>query len=588
MQEAHILIIDDDPIIRRLLARTLQKEGMKTSEACAGEQGLEIFRAERADVVLLDVVMPGGMDGFTVCAKIKQQLKGQHVPVLMMTGLDDIESINHAYEAGATDFITKPINIALIGHRVRYMLRSAQATQSLLESENRLHRMAYFDPLTELPNRSFFQEHLQMMISLAERQQQKFGVFFLDIDGFKRINDTLGHLLGDRILQETGRRLRKSLRACDAVIRMDGTPAESGLSLARLGGDEFSVLYSMIESRDEASNGAERIRQALSKPIYVDQHELFTTISMGIAVYPDNGKTAESLLKNADMAMHYAKRDGGNNYRYFSSNMTDAAKRRLFLENSLHNAIERNELELHYQPQLNLEKGKFFGSEALLRWKHQELGWISPVEFIPLAEETGLIVDIGEWVLRQACIQAKIWQGKGLSMGYMAVNVSAVQLLYKDYPNIVAAVLAETGLPPETLELEVTESALIADETSVANSLQSLKDLGVQLAIDDFGTGYSSLSRLINFPIDRLKIDRSFIMDVEQNPAKAAIVVAIIAMAEGMKMQVVAEGVETQGQLAFLKINNCNDAQGYLMSKPLPSANIEEFLNTYFLQKFMD
>jgi EAL domain-containing protein (putative c-di-GMP-specific phosphodiesterase class I) len=323
-------------------------------------------------------------------------------------------------------------------------------------------------------------------------------------------------------------------------------------------------------------------------PIKIDQHELYTTISMGIAVYPDNGKTAESLLKNADMALHYAKRDGGNNYRYFSSNMTDAAKRRLFLENSLHKAIERNELELHYQPQLNLEKGQFFGSEALLRWKQQELGWISPVEFIPLAEETGLIVDIGEWVLRQACLQAKIWQGKGLSMGYMAVNVSAVQLLYKDFPNIVAAVLAETGLPPETLELEVTESALIADENSVATSLKNLKDLGVQLAIDDFGTGYSSLSRLINFPIDRLKIDRSFIMDVEQNPAKAAIVVAIIAMAEGMKMQVVAEGVETQGQLAFLKINNCDDAQGYLMSKPLPSANIEEFLNSYILNHFTD
>jgi diguanylate cyclase len=575
--QSHILIIDDDPLIRRLVAKFFQIVGMQTTEAASGEEGLEVFLERGADAILLDVMMPNGMDGFTTCAKIRGQSAGQHIPVLMMTGMDDLESINLAYDSGATDFITKPINFPLLGHRIRYMLRYTHTTLGLQESERRLHRMAYFDTLTELPNRQFFREHMQIIIALAHRQKLKLAVLFLDLDGFKHINDSLGHDVGDRVLQAISKRLRNSLRASDTVVRTGTT--EDGISLARLGGDEFTVLLSAIARSEDAATVAERIRVCLAEPLAIDNHDLYSTASIGIAIYPEDGETAEDLLKNADMSMYYAKRDGGNIYRYFSANMTNVAKRRLSLENQLHKAIERNELELHYQPQLNLGTRSFYGVEALLRWNSQEQGWVSPIEFIPLAEETGLIVSIGEWVLRKACYQIKKWQVQGSSINCMAVNISAVQLQHKGFSSLVKKILAETALEPHTLELEITESALIADENSIMDALHTLKKLGIQLAIDDFGTGYSSLSRLMNYPIDRLKIDQSFVRDLEQNSAKAAIVTAIINMANGMGMSVIAEGVETDGQLAFLKNKHCNEVQGYLLSKPLPSAQIEEFLS---------
>lgn len=576
-EQAHILVIDDDPLIRRLVAKTLQNEGMQTTVAASGDEGLALFKEHGADAILLDVIMPNGLDGYTTCTQIREQSAGQHIPILMMTGLEDLDSINRAFEAGATDFISKPINIPLLGHRIRYILRAAQTTQSLLDSEKRLHHMAYFDNLTDLPNRTFFQEHLRIMIALAHRHQQKLGVLFLDIDGFKRINDTLGHLMGDQVLQETSNRLRKCLRASDAFTRM-GTPPQDGISLARLGGDEFTVLLSSIERNEDAATVAERIRKSLAEPYILGHQEVYTTTSIGISIFPIDGESELELLKNADLAMYYAKRVGGNAYRYFSIHMTDAAKRRLLLDNQLHKALERDELELHYQPQFDLTTGQYCGVEALLRWNCQELGRISPAEFIPLAEDNGLIIQIGEWVLREACLQAKSWQDQNVLLTRMAVNVSGKQLLHKAFPLLVATVLAETGLNPDALELEVTESALIFEEDSVLEVLQALKQIGVQLSIDDFGTGYSSLSRLMNFPIDCLKIDQSFIRDLEQNSAKTAIVTAIIQMAEGMSMNVIAEGIETQDQLEFVKRNNCKEIQGYLLCKPLPSTQVEEFL----------
>lgn len=580
--QAHIIVIDDDPLIRLVVTMALQAVGLTTSEASSGEEGLRLFKEMGADALLLDVMMPGGMDGFATCAEFRKLPEGQHIPVLMMTGLDDLESINHAFEAGATDFITKPINIPLLGHRVRYMLRASQTTHRLVESEQRLHRMAYFDSLTELPNRQFFKEHLQHIIALAQRQKLRLGVLFLDLDGFKRINDTLGHPLGDLVLQATGERLRNSIRTSDTLIRT-GT-AQNGLSIARLGGDEFTVLLSAIERNEDAATVAERIRVNLAKPLIFGDHELYTTTSIGIAIYPDDGDTAEELLKNADVAMYYAKRGGGNRYHYFTAKMSETALRRLNLENHLRKAIELDELELHYQPQLDVVTGKFCALEALIRWDCQELGRLSPAEFIPLAEETGLIVGIGEWVLRSACRQAKSWLDQGIPLSRMAVNVSAIQFLHKGFSSLVATILTETGLEPDVLELELTESALINDENTVLGVLQSLKKIGVQLAIDDFGTGYSSLSRLKNFPIDRLKIDQSFVCDIDSDADNASIVVAVIAMAEGMDMKVIAEGVETADQLAFLKNKRCNEVQGYLLSRPLPSTKVEEF----FLKQLQD
>nr|WP_087145711.1 EAL domain-containing protein [Crenothrix polyspora] len=573
--QPHILIIDDDSMIRLLVARALQAIGLQTIEAAGGEEGLQLLREHSVDAILLDVVMPDGIDGFATCARLRALTNGQHIPVLMMTGLEDLESITHAFEVGATDFITKPINIPLLGHRVRYMLKASHTTKRLLDSEQHLHRLAYFDSLTELPNRQFFREHLQIMIALAHRQKQKLAVLFLDLDGFKRINDTLGHHIGDQVLQETGHRLRKSLRVSDVMMRM-GTIED--ISLARLGGDEFTVLLSAIGRNEDAAIVAERIRINLAQPITFRDQEIYTTTSIGIAIFPDDGESGEELLKHADLAMYHSKRGGGDGYQYFSIKMTEVALRRLTLENNLRKAIERGEFALHYQPIFDVAEGRFLGAEALLRWNSGELGHISPAEFIVLAEETGLIISIGEWVLRQACQQAVSWLNQGVLLSRMAVNVSGVQFLHKDFAALVETILAETGLKSSILELELTETALISDEYGILDILTSLKHIGVQLAIDDFGMGYSSLSRLKNFPIDRLKIDRSFVCSIEQDSGDAAIAIAIIAMAESMAMKVTAEGVETAGQLAFLKSKRCHEIQGYFLSRPLPAGQAGEFL----------
>jgi len=574
-QATRLLIVDDDPLTRTLIGGTLKTMGFDIAEAGDGLECLALFGSEPVDAVLLDVMMPG-MDGFTACAELRKLPQGRHTPIIIMTGLDDLESITHAFEAGATDFITKPINFPLLGHRVRYALKASDTTRRFADSERRLHRLAYFDSLTELPNREFFKEHLHYMVSLAAAKGSPLAVLFLDLDGFKRINDTLGHPLGDKVLRAAAERLRQSLRAGTAVGWSDRF--REGDALARLGGDEFTVLLSRIERAEDASLAAERIRTALGQALKIGGQELYTTTSIGIAVFPEDGGNADELLRNADLAMYYAKRDGGNTHRRFSGQMAAAVLKRMTLENLLRKAIERGELRLHYQPQFNIGNGTVAGAETLLRWTNPELGMVSPAEFIPLAEDTGLIAPIGEWVLRNACAQARAWRDQGLTLPRVAVNVSAVQFLHKGFPDLVTRILEETGLEPRTLELELTESALMRDADSAALALRTLKDIGVQLAIDDFGTGYSSLSRLKQFPIDRLKIDRSFVRDIETDADDAAIAVAIIAMASSMRLEVVAEGVETPGQLEFLRNRGCHEVQGFLLSRPLPAEQIAALL----------
>lgn len=575
VKNASILVIDDDELIRYMISTTLVAIGFSTIEAASGEEGINLYLQGGADAILLDVVMPGGIDGFDTCVALRTQQQGAHIPILMMTSLEDMESIDKAYESGATDFIAKPINIPLLNHRLRYMLRYSETTKRLLESEQRLHRMAYFDSLTELPNRQFFVEHLQHMIPLVSRQKKKLGILFLDLDDFKRINDTLGHHVGDRVLQETGKRLLDSIRSSDVLTRTGA--GKDGTTLARLGGDEFTVLLSMIDDAEDASVIAERIRVNLSQPHFYDTHELFTTCSIGLAIYPNDGEDAEELLKHADMAMYNSKRDGGNRYSYFSANMTANAIRRLTLETHLRKAIERGELDLHYQPVLDLTTGQFNGLEALLRWLSPELGPIHPEEFIPVAEETSLINKIGEWVLRKACAQLQAWRQIGLPLIRIAVNVSALQILQKGFPSLISTILSDTGLPPEVLELELTESILIKDETIILETLKALKNIGVILTIDDFGTGYSSMRLLKSFPIDRLKIDQMFVQNLEQDVSNKAIASAVIAMAESMGMAVTAEGVETPSQLEFLKSKKCHEVQGWLLSSPLDCTEVEDF-----------
>ncbi len=575
---ASILVIDDDPLIRYMISTTLAAIGFSTIEAANGEEGMDLYFQHGADAILLDVIMPGGIDGFEACVALRAHQKGEHIPILMMTSLEDMDSIDKAYEVGATDFIAKPVNIPLLGHRLRYMLRYSETTRRLLDSEQRLHRMAYFDSLTELPNRNFFVEHLQHIIPLVQRQKKKLGVLFLDLDDFKRINDTLGHHVGDRVLQETGKRLLDSIRASDVMIRT-GINTD-GTSLARLGGDEFTVLLSMIDDSEDAAVIAERIRLNLSQPHIFENHELFTTSSIGLAIYPDDGEEAEELLKHADMAMYNSKREGGNRYSYFSASMTATAVRRLTLETHLRKAIERGELYLHYQPVLDLASGLFSGLEALLRWVSPELGVIHPEEFIPVAEETGLINKIGEWVLRKACAQVQSWRNElGLPLIRIAVNVSVVQILQKGFSTLVKTILSDTGLPAEVLELELTESILIKDEAVILDALRALKRIGVILTIDDFGTGYSSMRLLKTFPIDRLKIDQMFVQNLEQDVSNTAIASAVIAMAESMGMAVTAEGVETAAQLAFLKSENCHEVQGWYLSSALDCLEVESFFH---------
>jgi len=384
--------------------------------------------------------------------------------------------------------------------------------------------------------------------------------------------------VGDLLLQATAERLRQSLRGSDTVSRLD-LDDERSETIARLGGDEFTVLLPEIRRGENAAVVAERIRRNLSKPLVLAGHEVFVTPSIGIALFPEDGDNPETLLKNADMAMYLAKRQGRNLYRFYDASLNDAALKRLTMENQLRKAIEQNELSLHYQPQLDLPSGRINGVEALLRWRSVMLGSVSPVDFIPLAEETGLIIPIGEWVLRTACQQAKTWQDEGIDLQRMAVNISVLQFVQPSFPGLVARILRETSLAPDALELEITESLLMKDPDGATCTLQALKNLGVQLAIDDFGTGYSSLSRLKQLPLDRLKIDKAFVREVNSQPDDAAIATAVIAMAESMGLRVVAEGVENEAQLRFLRSRNCDEVQGYYLSRPLPVDEVTKILH---------
>ena len=401
-------------------------------------------------------------------------------------------------------------------------------------------------------------------MALAHRHRRKLAVLFLDVDRFKHINDSLGHAIGDRLLQSVAQRLLACVRSSDTVSRQ--------------GGDEFVILLSEVTHAQDAAVSAEKILLALSTPHRIDQHDLHLTASIGIVTYPDDGTDAETLMKNADSAMYHAKDSGRNNYQFFKPDMNVRAVERQSLEDGLRHAMERQEFVLHYQPKMNLETGAIIGVEALIRWHHPQRGLVPPAQFIPIAEECGFIVPIGQWVLREACRQARAWQDAGLPPMRIAINISAVELRAKDFVAGVRAILTETGLEPRYLELELTETFLMQDSKSTAAVLQALKDMGVQLALDDFGTGYSSLSYLKRFPIDTLKIDQSFVRDLTTDADDASIVSAVISMGKSLHMRVVAEGVETREQLAFLQEQSCPEGQGYYFSRPVVAEEFTQLL----------
>jgi diguanylate cyclase (GGDEF)-like protein/PAS domain S-box-containing protein len=428
----------------------------------------------------------------------------------------------------------------------------------------RMSYLAQHDSLTDLPNRILFSDRLTEAIAMAHRYRRKLAVLYLDVDRFKHINDSLGHDIGDRLLQSMAARLHACVRSSDTVSRQ--------------GGDEFVVLLSEVTRVEDAAVSADKILLALGMPHRIDEHDLHLTVSIGIASYPDDGTEAEVLLKNADFAMYHAKESGRNNYQFFKPEMNVRAVERQSLENGLRQAMERQEFVLHYQPKMNLKTGAIIGAEALIRWRHPQRGLVPPAQFIPVAEECGFIVPIGRWVLREACHQARAWQVAGLMPIRLAINVSAVELRHKDFLAGVRSILTETGFEPRYVELELTESFLLQDSTSTAAVLQAVKEMGVQLALDDFGTGYSSLGYLKRFPIDTLKIDQSFVRNITTDANDASIVSAVISMGKSLHMRVVAEGVETQEQLAFLQEQSCPYGQGYYFSQPLVGGEFVQLL----------
>jgi diguanylate cyclase (GGDEF)-like protein/PAS domain S-box-containing protein len=436
------------------------------------------------------------------------------------------------------------------------------------ESESQIQKLAHFDALTSLPNRILLQDHFKYALSLVKRNNGKLAVIFLDLDHFKDINDTLGHSIGDLLLIEVAKRLQSTLREED--------------TLSRLGGDEFILILPGTDSRG-AANVSQKLLSILAKPYHIDSFELTVTGSVGVALYPNDGTDFEILSQKADTAMYRAKQEGRNSYRFFTAEMQATSSRNLQLVNALRYALERNQLSLHYQPQVSLHESRIIGTEALLRWHHPELGFIFPTEFIPIAEDSGLIISIGEWVLRQAVKQAKLWMEEGHEPLIMAVNISAIQFRHPDLPHLVTQILEEVGLAPEYLELELTEGVAMYDPHAAIEMMNNLHELGIRVSIDDFGTGYSSLSYLKKFKVYKLKIDQSFVRDISTDPEDKAIVSAIISMSKSLGLQTIAEGVETIEQLTYLRAQGCDEVQGFYYSKAMPADQLEQYFREFKL-----
>jgi diguanylate cyclase (GGDEF)-like protein/PAS domain S-box-containing protein len=808
-----ILIVDDDQFMRDSFREALQGENFTVVEAAGGVQALDLFREFSPDLVLLDLIMPG-MDGFTACQELRALPGGLYTPVLMVTGLDDMASINHAFEAGATDFISKPVNPGLLLFRIRYMLRASRSIKSLAESEARLataqrvaqlgnwewepgsgifqgseetfrilgirnrteilpftgfliaihppdrvatearlrevstsgtptafecrisrgegqtrlariqawreteggggkqricgtihdiselkqtedrllllkqaidslpigitisndegkiayinhtearnhgysvdelvgkeacklapahlrspfpaesistgkiwqrestnvrrdgsdfpvqlssiavrssngtflgvvtacedistrketekriHHLAYFDALTGLPNRGAFLDRLNQAISFARRQSHIVGLVFLDLDDFKDINDSLGHDFGDKLLRQVANRLATVMRESD--------------TLARLGGDEFVVVLSSVNNQDSTAFAAQRILATFREPFDIDGIKVNTGASIGIAIYPDNGEDAETLYKCADTAMYHAKDDDRGHYRFFSDEMNRQVMHRIAVEKGLRHAVENGELVIHYQPQWDLRTCTLTGVEALIRWNSPDFGLMKPTDFIPVAERSGQIIGLGEWVIRTSFNQALTWQTQGHRDIKMAVNISGRQLRQPDFLDLVTRLIGETGIDPALIEFEFTESVIMEKADVTISILKKLKKMGITLSVDDFGTGYSSLSYLKHFPIDRIKIDQSFIAELGGNKDDAAIVEAVISLGHILNLKVMAEGVENIDQMQFLIDQGCDEVQGFHFARPMSPGDVTALLETLKLKNIKE
>ena len=577
---AIVLVVDDDAGARLLVGTALEMAGFRVVAAADGVTALSQFREHPADCVVLDVVMPG-MNGFDVCSALRALPGSRHVPILMQTSLDDMESVNRAYNAGATDFSSKGINPMLLAQRVKFLVRAKQTQDQLRESEARVRYLAYYDPLTALPNRQRLLQILEQQVEWALPRQRGLAVLMLDIDNLSRINDTQGQEAGDALLKEVAHRLQNCLRDSQRTLeRADDSLEKIDITdwVARTGGDEFALALPGVSTAEAAQAVAQRVQLALARPFVFAQAEIPLSATMGISLFPGDAATPGALVKNADAAMHHGKKTGQGGLEFFNKSISTRAARHLSMEADLRKAVERGEFTLNYQPRLALKDLRVEAVEALLRWRHPQRGLVSPDEFIPLAEQTGLIVEIGDWVLREACAQARRWRDAGSLSWQVAVNVSGVQFRDGSLVSRVSRAVDAAGIDSRMIELEFTEGALIEYSAAVNKAVKSLKELGVATALDDFGTGYSSLSYLRHFPIDTLKIDRVFMRDIaSKNGGKAPLVDAIIAMAKSLGLATVAEGVETEAQWQYLKSRDANQVQGFLFCRPLAIADLESW-----------
>ena len=553
---ATLLLVDDDAMNRDALARRLSRSGYEVLTADGGAAALGMIREGRIDAVLLDVMMPG-LSGLETLRELRQSRSVADLPVIMVTAKDESNDVVEALDLGANDYITKPIDFAVALARIRAHVSTRRA-----------------DPLTGLPNRALFMDRLERLVASRQSAAVGFAVLFLDIDRFKIINDSLGHVAGDELLVEIAKRLESSLRASDTVARFEG-----GHTLARMGGDEFTVLLDGIGDSDRALMVANRLRAAVGQPFQLQGREVITSISVGLVVSDQRYQRAEDLVRDADTAMYRAKELGKARCEVFDTSMHTAAEERLGLEQDLRRALERQELEVYYQPIVSLAEGRLTGFEALLRWNHPVRGLVFPDKFIPMAEDTGLIVPIGTWVLHEACRQLHCWDQEFPAANHLIVNVnlSARQCTHPDLLQEVRRILDDTGVPASRLKLEITEGIVLDHSEVVGNVLRELRALGVQLGLDDFGMGYSALSYLQNFPFQTIKIDRSFVSDMATG-SNTEIVRAIVALAEGLAMDVTAEGIETEDQVNRLQQLSCEFGQGYYFDKPLTSAHARTIL----------
>lgn len=559
LKSAVVMIVDDEPINIEVTQVYLEEAGYwqfaSTSEPL---EAMGLMAARRPDVLLLDLKMPK-MSGFEILERMQAENLLKDVPTIVLTSSTDAETKLKALELGATDFLAKPVDPSELMLRVKNTL-AAKAYRD---------RLANFDLLTGLPNRRSFMERLEWAIKHAERYANAGAVLHIDLDRFKQVNEALGPKAGDHLLQAVAVRIDQCLRSTDTVGRLGD--AGSQPSLSRLAGDEFTILLPAIAQPENAAIVAKRVLDCVTEPFQLDSRDLAVTCSIGIAVFPEDGKEADTVLRNAEIAMHHAKRHAKGTYQFYSKELNARALHKLQVTNELRAALERDELRLFYQPKLDVKTNALAGAEALVRWQHPVKGLVGPGEFIGIAEETGLIVPLGEWVLHAACKQIKQWESAGLPVPKIAVNVSSQQFQHGQLAQTVRSALDATRVAPQSLNIELTESVLMDNAQRNIEILQTLKSMGIGLSMDDFGTGYSSLSYLNRFPLDELKIDRSFLAAIQGATDHSAIIVAIIAMAHSLGLRVVAEGVETVDQLNFLKRQNCDEFQGFLMSKPVPA-----------------